>query len=115
MPSPVVAGLGRRRKRRVRERADRYDDQVRLGGLGVEDLRAADGAEMDDVLLPVPLVGDPGVVVEVADDPHLVGSEGRLHPERAAGPALAGEAVADGDDPRVTVDLQAKLPTEAGG
>ncbi len=115
MPSPVVAGLGRRRKRWVRERADGNDDQVRLGGLGVEDLRAAGRAEMKDVLLLVRLVGDPGVVVEVADDPHLVGSERRLHPERASGPALAGEAVADGHHPRVTVDLQAKLPTKAGG
>jgi hypothetical protein len=70
---------------------------------------------MEDVLFLVGLVGDPCVVAEAAYDLHLLRPERRLHSERAAGPALAREAVADGDDPGVTIDFQTKLPAVAGG
>jgi hypothetical protein len=115
MSPRVVARLRRRGKRRVGERADRDDDQTRLGGLRVEDLRAAFRAEMEDVLLAVSLVRDPGVVVEAADDPNLVGVESRLHPESAPGAALAGEAVADRDRERIARDLQTELSAVTGG
>src|SRR6185503_7932130 len=111
----VVARLGRRRKRGVGERADGDDDQVRLGRLGVEDLRAAVRAEVEDVLLLVRLVGDPRVIAVAAHDLDLVRLERGLHPEGASGPALAVEAVADGDGERVARHFQAKLATVAGG
>ena len=111
----VVTRLGRRRERRVGERADRDDDQIRLRRLGVEDLRAAVRAEMEDVLLPVRLVGDAEVVVEAAGDLYLIGFEPRLHPEGASGPALAGEAVADRDGEGLARDLETELPTVTGG
>ena len=72
MSSGVVSRLGRRREGRVRERPDRDDDQVRLCGFRVEDLRAAVGAEMEDMLLLVRLVGDSRVVAEATDDIHLI-------------------------------------------
>jgi hypothetical protein len=70
---------------------------------------------MEDVLLSIRLVGDAEVVVEAADDAHLVGFEPRLHPEGASGSALAGEAVADRDGERLARDLETKLPTVTGG
>ena len=93
----VVARLRRRRERRIAERADRDDDQVRLRRFRVEDLRAAVGAEVEDVLLSVRLVRDSRGVAEAAGDLHLIRFESGLHPEGASGPALAGETVADGD------------------
>jgi hypothetical protein len=111
----VVARLGRRRERRVGERADRDDDQVRLGGLCIEDLRTAVRAEMEDVLLPVRLVRDPRVVIEATGDLYLVRLEPGLHSEGASGPALAGKAVADGDRKRIARNLQLELAAVAGG
>jgi hypothetical protein len=70
---------------------------------------------VEDVLLPVRLVGDSRVVVEAADDLHLIRCERRLHPEGASGPALAGEAVANRDDERIALNLQAKLSAMTGG
>jgi hypothetical protein len=72
MPSGVVSRFGRRREGRVGERADRDDDQVRLRGLRVEDLRAAVGAEVEDMLLLVRLIGDSRVVAEATDDIDLI-------------------------------------------
>jgi hypothetical protein len=115
MTSRVVARLGRRRERRIGERADGDDDQIGVVRFGVEDLGTALGAEMEDVLLPVRLVGDARVVVEAPVDVHLVRPVPRLHPKGAAGPALAGEAVADGDGKRIAFDFETKLPTVTGG
>jgi hypothetical protein len=70
---------------------------------------------MEDVLLPVCLVGDSRVVVEAANYPHLIRFEARLHPERTPGPALAGKAVTDRDRKRIACDFQTKLPAETGG
>jgi hypothetical protein len=70
---------------------------------------------VEDVLLPVRLVRDARVVVEAPVDLHLLGVEGGLHPERAPGPALARQAVADGDHERIARDLEAKLSAVAGG
>src|ERR687888_109144 len=114
MTARVVARLGRRRKRRVGERADRDDHEVRLRRLRVEDLRAAVGAEAEDGLLPVRLVRDARVVAEAADDLDLIRLERRLHPEGASRPTLAGEAVADGDRERLGRDLQTKLAAVTG-
>jgi hypothetical protein len=111
----VVTRLRRRRERRVRERADRDDNEVRLGWLGVEDLRAAVGAEVEDVLLSVCLVRDSRVVVEATDNLYLIRFESGLHPEGASGPTLAGKAVTDGHRERVARDFQAKLTTVTGG
>src|SRR5919198_6211844 len=115
MTARVVARLRRRRKRRVGERADRDDDQVRLRRFRVEDLRAAVGAEVEDVLLSVRLVRDARVVAEATDDLDLIRLEPRLHPEGASRPALADKAVADGDRKRLARDFQAKLATVTGG
>jgi hypothetical protein len=114
MAAEVVAGLRRRRKRRIREGADRDDHEVRLVGFRVEDLRAAVGTEVEDVRLPVGLVRDPGVIAVAAGDLHLSRAESRLHPEGAPGAALTGETVADGDRKRLAGDLQPKLPAVAG-
>ena len=110
----VVARLRRRRERRVGEGADRNDDQVRFGGFRVEDLRAAVGAEVEDMLLSVGLVGDSRVVAEATADPHLIPVEPRLHPEGASGSTLAGKAVTDGDGKWIACHFQAKLPTVTG-
>jgi len=114
MAAEVVAGLRRRLERRIREGADRDHHEVRLVRLRVEDLRAAVGAEVKDVRLPVCFVRDPGVIAVAAGDLHLIRAESRLHPEGAPGAALAGETVADRDRKRLAGDLQAKLPAVAG-
>jgi hypothetical protein len=44
-----------------------------------------------------------------------VGFERSLHPERASGAALTGEAVADVDHERIALDLPAELSAMAGG
>src|SRR4029450_3120506 len=110
MPPRVVARLGRRREGGVGEGADRDDDDIRLGRLRVEDLRAAGRAEVEDVLLPIHLVRDPRVVLVATVDLHLIRFEPRLHAEGASGPPLTGEAVADRDRERFALDVQAKLP-----
>src|SRR5689334_15904803 len=115
MSPRVVPGARGRRERRVGEGADRDHDQVGLVWLGVEDLRAAFRAEMEDVRLPVGLVRDARVVVEPARDLHLLRLEPGLHPEGAPGPALAVEAVADGDVERLALGFEAKLSAVAGG
>src|ERR1043165_5480530 len=104
-----------RQPTRVAERADRDDDEVRLRRLGVEDLRAAVGAEVEDVLLAVGLVGHARVVAEAAADLHLLCPESGLHPEGAARAALAGEAVADRDGERVARHLESELAAVTGG
>src|SRR5688572_22050154 len=111
----VVARLRRRRERGVGERADRDDDQVRLRRFRVEDLRAAVGAEVERVLLLVFLVRDSREVAEATRDLHLIRVERRLHPEGASGPALAGEAVADGHDEWIARDVKTKLSAVTGG
>jgi hypothetical protein len=70
---------------------------------------------MENVLLSVRLVRDPRVVAEAAVDLHLARVESGLHPECAAGPALAGEAIADRDGARLAGDLQAELSAMTGG
>jgi hypothetical protein len=115
MPAGVVPGHRRRREGRVGERADGDDDQIGIVRLGVEDLRAAVGAEVEDVLLAVLLVRDPRVVGEPAGHPHLVRLETRLHAKGAPGAALAREAVADRDGERLARDLEAELAAVAGG
>src|SRR5262245_22470776 len=109
MAAVGVARLRRRREGRVGERADRDHDQLGIGRLRVEDLRAALGTEVERVLLLVLLVRDPRVVVEAARDLHLSALEAGLHPEGAPGPALAVEAVADGDGERLAFDLESEL------
>ena len=70
---------------------------------------------MEHVLLPVRLVRYAHVVVEATDDLHLIRFEGRLHPEGASCPPLAGKAVADRDERRIAFDVQTQLPTMTGG
>jgi hypothetical protein len=54
-------------------------------------------------------------VVEAAGDLNLIRPEPRLRPERAPGPTLAVEAVADRDPERVARNFQTKLPTVTCG
>jgi hypothetical protein len=70
---------------------------------------------MEDVLLPVRLVGDSRVVAEATDDLYLIRFEARLHPEGASCPTLAGKAVTDGDGERISRDFQTKLTTVTCG
>jgi hypothetical protein len=70
---------------------------------------------VEDVLLPVGLVGDARVVVEAAGDLYVVVRESRLQAERAPGPALAGEAMADRDDEWIAGHLHTELPAVTGG
>jgi hypothetical protein len=70
---------------------------------------------MEEVRFCVSLVRDPCVVAEATGDLHLLRVEAGLHPERAARPALAGEAVAEGHHERVARDLQTKLAAVTGG
>ena len=67
------------------------------------------------MLLLVRLVGDSRVVPEAAAHLNLIGLESRLHAEGAAGPALAGKAVANGHGKRIAGDLEVELATVAGG
>ena len=67
------------------------------------------------MLLPVRLVRDPRVVAEATDDLHLIRGEGCLHSERTAGPPFARQAMTHGDDERIALHLQPKLPTVTGG
>src|SRR4029453_14567438 len=97
------------------KRAAHGHDAICLVRLRVEDRRAAVGAEVKDVLLPVGLVGDPGEVGVASRDAHLLGREPGLPPEGASGPALAGEAVADRDRQRLSIHCQTQLPTATGG
>jgi hypothetical protein len=113
MPPPVVARLRRRWKHRVGEGARRDDDQIGIVGLGVEDLRAALGTEVERVLLLVRLVGDPGVALEAAGDRNLLGLECRLHAECASGSPLAREAVADRRREGLALDFEPQLTAVA--
>ena len=70
---------------------------------------------MEDVLLPVRLVGDSREVVEATGDLYLIRLVPRLHPEGASGPTLTGKAVTDGDGERIACDFQAKLPAVTRG
>src|SRR4030095_398479 len=80
--SRVVPRFDRRRKGRVREGADRNDEHVGLLRFCVEDLGAAVRAEVEDVLLPVRLVGDSLVVADATDDVNLVRLVTRLYSAR---------------------------------
>ena len=60
------------------------------------------------------LVGDPHVLACIALNPHLLPGPACLHPEHAPCALLAGEAVADRDPDRVTLDLDRELPARAG-
>jgi len=111
----VVSRLGRRRERRVGERADGDDDQIRLRRFRIEDLRAAVGAEVKGVLFPVLLVRHSREVPVATADLDLLRVERRLHSERASGPTLTGEAVADRDDESITRHVQTKLTAMTGG
>src|SRR5678816_795108 len=87
----------------------------RLSRFRVEDLRAAVGAEVEEVLLLVRLVGRARVVAEATDDVHLIRRECRLHPEGTSGATLAGEAVTDGDHGRIAPHFQTELSAVTGG
>ena len=113
MPARPVARLGRRRERRIGERAHHDDDKIRLVGLGGEDRAAALGAEVEDVHLAVGLVGRPRILRRPARDPHAARLVAGLHPEGATRPPLARQAVADADRERLSLDGQPKLPAAA--
>jgi predicted nucleotidyltransferase len=115
MAERVVARLRRWREGRVGERSDRDDDQILVRRLRVEDLRAAVRAEVEDVFLPVRLVRDAGEVAVTAADLHLVGLEAGLHPEGAAGAALAGEAVTEVHAERLARRRDAELAALTSG
>jgi hypothetical protein len=105
--TPIRSGARRTGRRKSRPN----DDPVWLVRLCVEDLRAAVGAEMEDVLLSVRLVGDSHVIAEPTDDVHLIRCERRLHPEGTSCATLAGKTVTHGDHKRIARHVQTKLPT----
>ena len=89
--------------------------QVRLVRLGVEDLRAAVGAEVKDVLLAVGLVARAARSRCSGRTRDLIALEAGLHAKGAARPPLAGEAVADRDGERLADDRETELAAVAGG
>src|SRR3954469_331593 len=109
MPVRVVPGRRRPREGRSGEGARRDHDQVGLVWLRVEDLRPAVGAEVEDVLLAVGLVGAARVLPVAARDLDLTAPEPGLHAEGAAGAALACVAAADRDREWVARDPEAEL------
>jgi hypothetical protein len=114
MSPRVVPRLGRRREGRVGEGADRDDDQVFFLRLGVEDLGATLGTEVEHVLFQVGLFGDARVIAVATLDLDLILLVARLHPEGASRPALAGEAMTDRDGEGLAFDDEVKLPAVAG-
>jgi hypothetical protein len=79
--------------------------------LDVEDRRRAFGAEGEPE--PSAFVTDPDELRAIALDGHRPAGEDRLRAEDAAGSALAGVSVADGDTDRVSADLRPKLSATA--
>lgn len=98
-------------KARIGKCADGDTDARRLSLLRVEKVGAADGAEAKPELGALitgadVLGGDAGDLVRAA--------EAREGGKDAAGPLLAGEAMADADDARLAVDRDPKLPAMTG-
>jgi len=110
MPSRVVGRLCRRREGRIAERTGRYHDYIGIVALCAEDLRTAVGAEVEDALFLVGLVGDARVVAEAIKYLDLVGLEPNLHAERVSGSTLAGKAVADRDRKWIPVTSRRSCP-----
>src|SRR3954454_6632973 len=113
MPARFVDRDRRRREGGIGERADRHRDELRRRSRGVEDRGPAVRAEVKLALFTVVRHAD--VVGVAARDADATDREPRLQPERAAGPALAGEAVTDRDPERIALRRQAKLPAGTGG
>src|SRR5215472_12722676 len=99
IPSRPIDGDGRAWERRVGERADRDRDQVRRVLRGPEHRPSAVRAKPKPPLLSVVRNADVLVVPPADVDPLL--RPARLHTERAAGPALAGETMTYGDAYRI--------------
>ena len=110
MAPAIVNGMARRRKVRIGERSNRNSDTAHVTFLGVEEVGAADWAKAKPKLCT--LIAGAHVFGGLAED--LVwGREARKCREDATRSSLAGEAMADADNARLALDLDAKLPTVA--
>jgi hypothetical protein len=112
MSAAVVDGVVGRRKAGIGEGADGdAHGRVLVAFFGVEQVGPADGAEAE--LESGAVVADADVLGCGADD-LIGGGEGGERREDAAGPALAGNAVADADAERLALDLDAQLAAGTG-
>jgi hypothetical protein len=111
MPAAVVDRDLRRRKRGIGKRPHGDTHRVVAALFGVEDGRPADRTEPEDE--SGALIADARVFSRSAEDLER-SSEARQCGEDAAGPSLAGEAIADADASRLAFDLNAQLSAGAG-
>src|SRR5215218_8366700 len=111
IPSRPVDGDGRLRERGIGERADRDRDRVRPTLGRPEDRRAAVRAEAKRPLLAG--VRDTDVLRVPSGDVDPILRPPRLHPERAAGPTLAGEAVTHRDPHGIALRRHPELAAAA--
>src|SRR5580698_4663215 len=111
MPAAIVDGPLRGWKLPVSEGAHGDAHGLGVAFLSVKDGRAANRAEPEGELRA--LIPDPNMLGGVAIDPERR-SEACERRENAAGPALAGEAVADAHAARLALDLNAQLPAGTG-
>ena len=108
----LVDGNLRRREARIRKRAYGYANGVVVPVFTVEDGRAANRAKPERE--PGSLIADAYVFGGSADN--LEGSRKACeYRERAAGPLLAGEAVANAHSSRFAFDFNAQLSAGARG
>jgi len=101
------------RKRRVGKAADCHRDEFRLPAGLPEDGGSAMGAEMEGDLGPA--VGRPVEAARVSPNVNCRTSEECGESERAAGSALAIEAVAQGDRLRISVTFDREPLASTGG
>ena len=103
MPTLLVDRDRRGRKVRVREGPDRDGDLLIVAFLDVEDRRPAFRAEGEPE--PPAFVSDSDELRAIALNAHGLAGKARLRAKDAAGPALAGVAVADGDADWISAHL----------
>ena len=112
MTPAIVDGVARRRKIGIGERSNGDADTARFTFLGVEKVGAAHGAEPEPELCT--LITRTDVLSGFPED-FVRPRETREGREDAASSLLAGKAMANADNARLTFNFDAKLPTVAGG
>jgi hypothetical protein len=107
-----VDGNSRRWKVRISERTHGDAHRLTVAVFGVEDGSPANRAEPE--YEPGSLIPDANIFGGGTEDFERCREAGQRR-EDTAGPLLAGEAVANANASWLAFDLNAQLPTEAGG